>query len=131
CIVDFESYPKFLKEMKSAKVIWCEDSQMDVTFKLNLIKEITYTLRFELDPPHSIQWQLKAGELMKKNSGSWKLETLEEGLTDATYSIDVEFGVWIPKAISQTLIEKSLPQTLKAFKRRAERLLRYDARNDS
>lgn len=124
CIVDFESYPKFLPDMKSAKIAWCEDKQVEVTFKLNLIKEITYTLLFELDPPIGVFWKLKTGELIKVNTGSWELKMKDDFLTEATYAIDIEFSLWVPKAITQALIEKNLPQTLKRFKKRAEGLVR-------
>lgn len=124
CLVDFESYPKFLSEMKSAKIAWCNDKEMEVAFKINLIKEVAYSLLFELDPPHAIHWTLKNGDLMKKNSGSWELKMKGDPLTEALYTIDIEFGLWVPKAITQTLVEKSLPQTLKRFKKRSETLFK-------
>lgn len=127
CVVDFESYPKFLPDMKSAKVVWIGDKQMEVIFHLNLIKEITYTLLFDLDPPQGVYWKLKTGDLMKTNTGSWELKMLSDHLTQANYSIDIAFGLWVPKTITQTLIEKSLPQTLNHFKKRAERLNRASA----
>ena len=106
--------------MKAAKIDWCEDHQIDVTFRIYLVKEITYTLRFTLNPPHEVIWKLKRGDLMKKNSGRWKLDELEKGLTDATYDLDVEFGLWVPKAVTEMLVQKSLPDTLERFKKRAE-----------
>lgn len=124
CVVDFESYPKFLSDVKSAKVIAASEEQMEVAFKLNLIKEINYTLLIDLDPPHGVVWKLKTGEMMRSNNGSWKLKMLSDDLTEADYAIDVEFGFWIPKAITQTLIEKSLPQTLNRFKKKAEKMVK-------
>ncbi|OGQ48017.1 MAG: hypothetical protein A3H42_03015 [Deltaproteobacteria bacterium RIFCSPLOWO2_02_FULL_46_8] len=121
CIVDFESYPQFLPEVKSAKVEWVDDKEMEVAFKVNLIKEIAYTLHFELDPSRSVYWKLKRGDMMKTNSGSWELKAKSDNTTHATYAIDIGFGLWVPKMITETLTEKSLPQTLKRFKKRAER----------
>lgn len=124
CLIDFESYPKFLPDMKKAKVVWIDDKKMEVNFHLNLIKEISYTLLFELDPPQGIYWKLKSGDLMKKNTGAWELEMVEDYVTRAAYRIDLEFGLWVPKAITQTLIEKSLPQTLNRFKKRSEKMFK-------
>lgn len=121
-IVDFESYPKFLPEMKSAKMDWCDDREMEVSFKVSLIKEVTYTLKVELDPPHGVYWKLKRGDLMKTNTGSWELKEKGDNATEATYSIDVTFGLWIPKAVTDALVAKNLPQTLKRFKKRAEKI---------
>lgn len=119
-ITDFESYPDFLPEIKGAKVDWCGDAQMDVSFRLELIKEIPYCLRFTLNPPSEVSWVLKQGEIMRTNTGGWKLKALEDSVTDATYSLEVTFGLWVPKAVTETLVKKSLPQTLKRFKKRAE-----------
>lgn len=129
CVVDFESYPQFLSDMKEAKIGWCEDKKMEVHFKIVLIKEIAYTLLFELDPPRGVYWKLKSGDWMKSNSGSWELKALGEGLTEANCSIDIDFSLWVPKAITQTLIEKNLPLTLKAFKKRAEKMHRDSSRS--
>lgn len=123
CIVDFESYPQFLSDMKEAKIGWCEDKKMEVHFKINLIKEIAYTLLVELDPPRGVYWKLKSGDWMKTNTGSWELKAKGEEVTEAKYSIDIDFSLWVPKAITQALIEKNLPQTLKAFKKRAEKMV--------
>lgn len=120
-LTDFENYPEFLAGMKSAKVVWCDDSRMEVQFHLFLIKEIKYTLRFELDPPNEIHWSLKQGEMMKTNDGFWALKELSDNLTEAKYGIDVALGLWVPKAITETLMEKELPKTLKAFKKESER----------
>lgn len=124
CITDFESYPRFLPDVKKTKVVWIDDNRMEVNFHLNLIKEICYTLLFDLDPPGGAYWKLKSGDLMKKNSGHWELKMEEDDLTKATYAIDLEFGLWVPKTITQTLIEKSLPQTLARFKKQAEKLFK-------
>ncbi len=123
-IVDFESYPQFLPEIKMAKLDWCEDRQIEVSFKINLIKEISYTLKIELDKPQGVYWQLKRGDLMKMNEGSWELKAKGDSSTEATYTIDVTFGLWVPKAITEALVEKNLPQTLKRFKKRAEFMTR-------
>ena len=120
-ITDFESYPKFLTEMKSAKIIWCDDSQVEVNFHIHLIKEVQYTLLFDLVPSHELHWSLKQGEMMKTNDGFWGLKEIAENLTEAKYGIDVQLGLWVPKAITETLIEKDLPKTLKAFKKESER----------
>lgn len=121
-IIDFANYPKFLPEIKSAKIDRRKDHEIEASFKINLIKEISYTLQVELDPPSGVYWKLKKGDLMKSNEGSWELKAKGDTATEATYSIDVTFGLWVPKAITEALVEKNLPQTLKRFKKRAEKL---------
>jgi|SRR3989338_5906535 len=124
CIVDFESYPKFLPETKSVKIDRHKGHEIEASFKINLIKEISYTLQVELDPPSGVYWKLKKGDLMKSNEGSWELKAKGDAMTEAVYSIDVTFGLWVPNAITEALVAKNLPQTLKRFKKRAESLTR-------
>ena len=120
-IVDFVSYPEFLNDIKNAKVDWCDDKKMDVSFNLHLIKEIHYTLQIALKPPREISWKLKKSDLLKKNDGSWRLKSLDKNLTEALYALDVELGLWVPKSITESLMEKTLPATLKAFKKQSEK----------
>ena len=119
-IVDFQSYPEFLPETRSVCVEWCEDQSMEVSFKIALIKEIHYTLLFNFRPPKEVVWKLQRGDLLKKNSGSWKLTSLEPNLTDVVYSLDVALGLWVPKTLTEGLTARNLPETLKRFKKRAE-----------
>ena len=49
------------------------------------------------------------------------LEPLDEGRrTRATYCIDLDVGMFIPKSVLNTIVGNSLPATLAAFKREAE-----------
>jgi len=120
-ITDFESYPEFLNETKDVEIIKHNPKSARVTFKINLIKKITYTLDIKFTPPKGIAWKLVEGDLMKKNSGKWKLSKNNDG-TKAVYEIDMEFGGLVPKAISSKLIGSSLPSMMKAFRDRAEEL---------
>lgn len=119
-IADFKNYPKFLKEMTSVKVLKSTKTSAEVSFTLNLIKKVEYTLALTLKAPTTIAWKLKSSDSLRKNVGSWKLKKLDAETTEATYTIDVEFGMMVPGFISKMLIGSSLPATLKAFKKRIE-----------
>lgn len=119
-ITDFEKYPKFLKDIQSVRVLKKSKTGAEVLFKLNLFKEIEYTLTFTLRAPTSVTWKLKSGGMFRKNSGSWKLQKLDAKTTDAVYTLDVELGSFMPGMISRMLIAQSLPATLKAFKKKIE-----------
>jgi ribosome-associated toxin RatA of RatAB toxin-antitoxin module len=119
-IVDYERYPEFLSHMESAKVLSNNGNETTVEFTLNLIKKIRYTLRLKEDKNFGLSWNLLKGEFMKVNSGGWKLKSLAKNKTEATYFIELGFGLLVPKKISQMLADVQLPQTLEAFKARAE-----------
>lgn len=122
-ITDFESYPEFLPETKDVEVEKQNAKSATVTFTISVIKKITYTLNMKLTSPKSVQWSLVRGDMMKKNSGSWKLSEKKKGVTHASYEIEMDFGGMVPKAISSKLIGTNLPSMLKAFRDRAEELV--------
>ena len=118
---DFKSYPDFLKTTDSAKEKKLK-SGIQVDFTVNVIKIIHYSLKFNIEEPTLVAWELVKGDLMKKNSGAWKLKALSDGTTEADYSIDVEFGWMVPKMVVEQLTKTQLPELLNAFKFRAEAL---------
>ncbi|PIR20553.1 MAG: hypothetical protein COV45_05765 [Deltaproteobacteria bacterium CG11_big_fil_rev_8_21_14_0_20_47_16] len=121
-ITNFAQYPKFLKDMKAVKVIKATKTSADVFFRLDLIRDVEYTLSFKLKSPTSVTWKLVEGSMFKKNTGSWKLKKLDANTTELTYTLEVDFGLFVPSMISKMLISQSLPATLKAFKTRIESL---------
>jgi ribosome-associated toxin RatA of RatAB toxin-antitoxin module len=118
-IRDFAAYPEFLTATKSAKERK-KGAQILADFSVEVVKPISYTLRFVEEPPSSLSWSLVEGELMKSNEGSWKLKSLSDSQTEANYSIDISFGWLVPKMIVNEVTKTQLPEMLEAFKERAE-----------
>lgn len=117
-ISDYESYPEFIKDTKEIAV--CRNGKsVEVTYTLDLIKKITYTLKMHEKPPKKIQWSLVRGDMMRANDGEWILEEIK-GKTTATYNIELKLGLFVPSRIEKMLVEKNLPSMLRAFKERIE-----------
>jgi len=119
-IADYQSYPKFLPEVKSIRTSKRQGSEVDVHYEIEVLKKIRYTLRLREEPPNLISWTFVEGELMRDNRGRWLLEPAGEGKTKATYSIEMKLGPLVPKSIVNVLVDSSLPKMLEAFKKRAE-----------
>jgi ribosome-associated toxin RatA of RatAB toxin-antitoxin module len=119
-ISDFESYPDFLSGSKGAKILKKTGNSVQAEFKVDVIKTITYVLDIKLIPNKGFSWTLFKGDFMKANSGSWKLEEKKKGITHASYEIEVDFGLFVPKAISSMLVGTNLPTMMREFKERAE-----------
>ena len=84
------------------------------------MKRIHYTLHMVEDRPRTVRWTFVKGELMKDNHGSWTLESLPDGKTRATYTIEVALGPLVPRSIVNALVDQTLPKMLEAFKKRVE-----------
>ncbi len=121
-VSDYEAYPEFLKETKEVTLGKRSGHTVDVTYSLELIKKISYTLRTVEKAPKEISWTLVKGDLMKSNTGRWILKDLKDGTTELTYEIDLELGLFVPSAISKMLVGSHLPALLEAMKKRIESL---------
>ena len=119
-ISDFEAYPEFLNETQNVSVDKKNGKNLVVTFTINMIKKITYTLDIKLSPPNGLSWKLVRGDMMKSNSGQWKLSEDKKGLTKAVYEIDMDLGGMVPKALTNKLVGTNLPAMLKQFRDRVE-----------
>lgn len=119
-ITAYETYPQFLTECKEVKTSNRQGNQVDVHYKIDLVKSLRYTLRMREERPSKLTWSFVEGEIMKDNQGTWVLEAAGEGKTRATYTIEVKLPMLVPKAIVSTLVDAGLPKMLEAFKKRAE-----------
>ncbi len=120
-IVDFEKYPEFIPEMKDARVVEHNGNEYVVDFTVVMIKKVEYRLKLVAHPYEKLEWEHVKG-FFKKNSGYWLLEELGPEKIKATYYVEVEMGMLIPKKLVNELTQKSLPGMLKRFKERAESL---------
>lgn len=123
-IIDFERYPDFVPRQTAARVLTAEPERAHwrVAFELQVAKKLRYTLDLQGDPGRSLQWTLVEGEWMTYNVGGWTLEALDGGKrTRAYYRLDVTLGGFVPRTVTNTLVERTLPETLEAFRKEAER----------
>ncbi len=120
-ITDFESYPAFVPNQSAARIVQREGDRWRVEFELSVARKLRYTLDLEGVPGRSVRWTLVQGDMMKAMTGGWRLEALPDGRTRAEYALDVELSGFVPRSVSNKLIQFTLPANLEAFKREAER----------
>jgi len=119
-ITQYEKYAEFLSEVKEVRTSNRQGNEVNVHYKVDVMKTIKYTIRSKEERPTRMSWTFVEGEFMKDNKGSWVLEPAGEGKTKATYSVEMALGALVPKSIVTALVETSLPKMMDAFKRRAE-----------
>lgn len=120
-ITDFEKYPEFIPEMKKAKVLEHNGNEYIVEFSVSMIKKVDYVLKLTAYPYTKLEWNLVKG-FFKKNYGYWDIEELAPDQIKATYYVELEMGLLVPKKILNELAQAGLPRMLKQFKERAESL---------
>jgi ribosome-associated toxin RatA of RatAB toxin-antitoxin module len=118
-ITDFAQYPRFVPDMEEATVLRADGNQWTVKFAVRIIRKVEYTLQLvRVDDLH-LRWSLVEGAF-KSNNGGWDLVPLDDGRTSATYTLELDLGMFVPGSVLKTLLEHNLPATLEAFKARAE-----------
>jgi coenzyme Q-binding protein COQ10 len=119
-ITQYEKYGEFLSEVKEVRTSGRQGNEVNVHYKVDVVKTIKYTIRAKEERPTRMSWTFVEGEFMKDNKGHWLLEPAGEGKTKATYTVEMALGALVPKSVVNALVETSLPKMLEAFKRRAE-----------
>ncbi len=121
-LVDYISYPDFVDGVSSVKILESDDDGARVQYGLNLIKKFSYILKLTHQAPKAISWEFESGDLFKKNSGNWALKDLGNGETEVSYTLDVEFKGFAPKAIVNKLVSGNLPKMMSQYHERAANL---------
>ena len=117
-LTDYESYPEFIPEIGSAKIIEEGAGYVVADFTLHAGKTINYVLRFEPRPFDKITWTYVRGD-MRDNHGSWTLKPVRGG-TEGLYVVTMDLGRLVPKFLLTALAGVGLPSILKHFKERVE-----------
>ena len=119
-LIDFERYPDFVPNQTRVTILESGENEWTVEFELQAVKRLVYVLKQSGEPGRSLSWVLLDGQMIKTNIGGWHLSSSGGG-TLATYTIDVTLDGFVPRSVSDRLIQNILPRNLEAFKSEAER----------
>lgn len=119
-ISDYEGYADFVEGLESIEVTKREGNEVWADYVVSMFgKKVHYTLKHTETPKKKLVWEMTEGEMFKFNNGGWDLK--EKGdKVEATYTVDVGFPLFVPKAIVNTLTGTQLPSMMKAFEDRAK-----------
>ncbi|MFN8161664.1 MAG: SRPBCC family protein [Solirubrobacterales bacterium] len=93
-ISDLDSTPEWQESMISLEVLERDGhgrATLVETVSDAKVKQVTSQISFTYHPPDEMRWEQEKGET-KSLTGSWKLDSLDDGLTRATYSLVVDPG---------------------------------------
>ncbi len=128
-ICRYEDYPEFVTGVDSVRVERKAQGHARVTYKLNIVKEIQYTLDLTEEKIESagkthyrVHWKLHDSDFFKSNNGSWEFEESQPGKTQVKYAIAAEFKIPVPGFILKKIIAGNLPGVIESFEKRARAL---------
>lgn len=122
-VTRYEDYPQFVTGCKKVEVERKAPGQARVKYFANIMgKDLWYLLEHTEDAAKGIvTWKLVESDLLKVDSGTWTLKDAGEGKTEVTYSIEIEFKIWIPGPVLKGLTATSLPLLLSEYEKQAKK----------
>lgn len=122
-ITRYEDYPKFVEGVEKISVERKEAGRALVTYRVNMMKELNYTLDIREDAETGVvEWKLEKSDSFTVNNGRWELKAMGPGKTDVKYSLELEFNFPVPGFILNRLIKSQLPSMVKSFAKQADTL---------
>jgi ribosome-associated toxin RatA of RatAB toxin-antitoxin module len=121
-ITDYETFPEWQAAVKEVEVLSRDASGrgLDVRFVIDAkVRVVSYTLRYSYEQPHLVTWEYVDGDV-KSVDGEFVFEEQGDGKTLATYSLDIEPGVWLPGPVKKMLTEQVMKRSVEDLKRRVE-----------
>jgi uncharacterized protein YndB with AHSA1/START domain len=121
---DVEGSPRWQPEILVADCLErdAEGSQALVHMETDArVRRLGAEMRFSYEPPSRISWVQEEGDL-KSVDGSWELEDLGAGRTQATYRLEVDLGRMLGMVVRGPVVGvlrgqliESMPEKLKRF----------------
>jgi ribosome-associated toxin RatA of RatAB toxin-antitoxin module len=125
-ISDFEHYPEFMPNIRSAEFVGKKDSNSIYRFSFKVaLWTVRYSNIFMLssrgNDTFSLAWDYVGGDL-KKTTGSWDIRpsTGSGGCSVIRYRAYIDAGVFVPRWVRDLLTAKSIPKMIKAIATRAK-----------
>jgi len=125
-VMDVESYPEWIDDIKEAKVIAFDDEGRtgDATFRSAAMgRSSTYTLRYSYGSnPLRIAWRLLEGDIMRRMDGEYEFVTVEgeSGVSQIHYHLEVDLLVRLPGFVKRRIEAKIVHSAVDDLKSHVE-----------
>ena len=125
-ILDFGSYPKWIDQLSSCKVLSKSGQHIFVEFQL---KVLGMGVQYWIDHTYNkekgtLTWQLDYSKQsdLDDSTGYWLVYPAPDhpGFTRVEYTVDIRVSGWVPSAIEDMLAKKGLEQATGWVKKQAE-----------
>jgi uncharacterized membrane protein len=124
--VDFESYPEWAKDVKSARIIETdsEGRGTQVEFRAAALgRSIRYILDYDYtNAPDSFSWRWREGDMLKRLDGTYRFEAEGDNSTRVHYELVVEVGVPLPGLLKRRAAGLIMGSALKELKKQVEKV---------
>lgn len=119
-VSDYDSYPSWQSAVREAVIAERGADYAVVRFTVDLrVRRIHYTLRYHHEPPGRIWWEYVEGDL-RSVAGAYTFEDVGGGRTRATYSVEIDPGLFVPGPIKRMLTGQLMKVSVDELRKRVE-----------
>jgi ribosome-associated toxin RatA of RatAB toxin-antitoxin module len=120
---DLESYPEWADGVTNVEVLErdADGRALRARFEVDgFIKQITYELDYEYDPPHEIRWRAIPGPDIRDMEGHYRFSAKEGGGTEIVYALRVDPAFTVPGFLRRQAERQIVQAAIRGLRRRAE-----------
>ena len=122
--IDFESYPEWAKDVKSAHVLEFDDEGRGTRVEYRaaaLGKSIRYVLEYDYaEAPGKFSWQFVEGDMLRRLDGSYRFDSEGPASTRVQYDLAVELAMPLPGLVKRRAAGLIMGSALKELKKQVE-----------
>jgi uncharacterized membrane protein len=124
--IDFESYPEWAKDVKSAHILETDTEGRGTKVEYRaaaLGKSIRYILEYDYtEAPNAFSWHFVEGDMLRSLDGTYRFEAEGDASTRVHYDLAVEIGVPLPGLLKRRAAGLIMGSALKELKKQVERV---------
>jgi len=124
--IDFESYPEWAKDVKSASILEHDDEGRGTKVEYRaaaLGRSVRYILQYDYsEAPTAFSWQFVEGDMLRRLDGTYRFEPEGDSSTRVHYDLAVEVGVPLPGILKRRAASLIMGNALKELKKQVERV---------
>ena len=124
--IDFESYPEWAKDVKSAQILESDEEGRGTRVEYRaaaLGRSIRYVLQYDYtEAPHAFSWQFVEGDMLRRLDGTYRFEAEGDASTRVHYDLAVDVAVPLPGILKRRAAGLIMGNALKELKKQVERV---------
>jgi len=121
-LLDYERMPAWQSSVKSCEVLARDGDGRgtEVAWEIDAkVRSVAYRLQYSYDEPRWIGCRYVEGDV-KDLEGEYTLDDAGDGTTLATFSLEIDPGMWVPGKVAGMLNEQVMKRSLEDLKRYVE-----------
>ncbi|HSJ29009.1 MAG TPA: SRPBCC family protein [Acidimicrobiia bacterium] len=118
---DVAAYPDWATGVRSTEVLETDSQGRPSRASMvidGMVKEISYTLTYTYDEPHSMSWTAEPGPDLKALDGSYTFKDLGDGRTQIVYALRAEPAFTIPGFLRRQVEKQIVGTALRGLRER-------------